>query len=95
MSDDEDNKNKPDLKVVSLEDKREELDAKTEFEDLDFNSKAVQAYALSRAVFSEIEDPFLEEEAVSLLRKAFLLALNPLRQVDEQFDIFDLGLDDD
>lgn len=89
MSDKDDDDTKPDLKVVSLDEKREEQEAIQELLDedlLDFTKRTVNAYAVCRSLFSEIPDPFIETEAVHHLRKAFLLAINPLQQIDDQFD---------
>lgn len=87
MSDNDEEHKKPDLKIVSITEKMKNQE--TEFENLDFTSRAVQAYALSRAIFSEIDDFMIQEEAVNHLRKAFLIAINPLKQVDDQFDFFE------
>ena len=86
MADAPEDNPKPDLKVVSIEEKKRELQDLL-LDEKEWTSQLVQCYAVSKKLFAEIDDPVLMIEASSYLRKAFLLALNPLQQVDDEFDM--------
>jgi hypothetical protein len=53
----------------------------------DLEKSLITLYLASREVFSMIEDEEMQSKAVDKLRQAFLLALNPLSEIDKEFDI--------
>lgn len=81
------NKDKPDLKIVCINEARKAQEVEIEEVD-EWTSEMVRAYTEARELFLEIEDPELYFEAVKNLRAAFLLALNPLQSVDDNFIIY-------
>lgn len=84
------NENKPDLKLVQLDEVRKirkEVELQEENKVDEFTTNAVKLYTMSRELFSDIEDPQLYFEAVNHLRTAFLLALNPLQKIDERYEV--------
>ena len=75
-----DEKGKPILKLIVInEDIPEEIEE-------DLQTQLVHLYSYTRQVFLEIEDIEQYEEAVKHLRRSFLAALNPLKNIDNQFD---------
>ena len=102
---DEEERKKPNLKVVSLQDKRNEIKELIKEEEgseeriaFKFQSRAVRLYAESRELFSEMVDYEVQQDAIKHLRKAFLLALNPLSKIDHEYaylEIIDIEDDSD
>ena len=79
---DKDKNEKPNLKVVKFP------EIETLNPEQDLSSALVSLYYTSREAFSYIEDVDLQLQAIDHLRKAFLLALNPLSEIDKNFDVY-------
>lgn len=84
MSDD----NITDDKVVKLANYTKVLNNnEDELSNEGFDDLVCQLYVQSRSIFDEyIVDPDIRKEAVKHLRLAFLYALNPLEDIDNEFD---------
>ena len=94
---DEEERKKPNLKVVYLQDKRNEIqELINEEKDSEeriafkFQSRAMRLYSESRELFSEMVDYEVQQDAIKNLRKAFLLALNPLSKIDQEYDYLEI-----